>query len=402
MDPARPEAVDLFSGAGGLTAGLERGGFTTVAAVDDDADCVATLNAARQRRVLIDESRCYLDGTRIVQADIGDIRARDLRPDGADRRWRPTLLAGGPPCQPFSSAGRQKGVEDPRGRLFLHFVRLADELKPPYVLFENVRGLLTAKTPDGIPGGVLAMVQEAFEEVGYATRFALLNAADYGAAQRRVRLYMLASRGRALPGFPEPTHAREPDDTRDRIVKPWVSLGEWLADQPRPHPDDVVRPSQSRHDALMQLEPGTGLRTGGVIEANRPGGHWGYRQDCFLADPSLPARTIRSASTPDWIRLEDDSLRRLTWRECAGLQGFPDDWPFQGTVASRFRQIGNALQGHVADALAATLRSAADDTRPRRPKSAPWPTEFHRRVRYTAMEGRVNGESRAAARRRVH
>lgn len=242
------------------------------------------------------------------------------------------------------------------------------------------------------------MVQDAFEDAGYATRFALLNAADYGAPQRRVRLFMLASRGRGLPEFPAPTHAREPDDTLLRVVKPWVTLGEWLADQPEADPGDVVRPPGSRREALEALAPGTGLRTGGVVESNRPGCHWGYRQDCFLADPDLPARTVRSASTPDWVRGGDGSLRRLTWRECAGLQGFPDGWAFQGTVASRFRQIGNAVQGHVADALAATLADAAADTRRRQPRSAPWPAEFYRRVRYTAAEHRVNGGARAAAR----
>ncbi|MGH3923526.1 MAG: DNA cytosine methyltransferase [Pseudonocardiaceae bacterium] len=151
--------------------------------------------------------------------------------------------------------------------------------------------------------------------------------------------------------------------------------------------------------ALSALQPGTGLRSQGIVEANRPGGHWGYRQDCFVADLALPARTIRAASTPDWIRQQDGrSLRRLTWRECAGLQGFPTGWRFTGTVASRFRQIGNAVQGDVAAALGAVLLSALSQERSARPRSAEWPAEFHRRVRYTAMEDRVNGAYRAAAR----
>lgn len=394
------QAVDLFCGAGGLTAGLERAGFHTVAAIDQDRDCIATLEATRAARIPSAPGRTHLDGTRVLQADVADLCGSDLRPPHAPTDWQPALLAGGPPCQPFSSAGRQRGVEDPRGRLFLHFVRLAAELQPPFVLFENVRGLLTAKTPDGRPGGVLELVQRSFEEVGYACRFALVNAADHGAAQRRVRLFMLAAHGRRLPEFPAPTHAREPDDTLLDVRKPWTTLAEFLADRPEPDPRDVVRPPPSRRDALAALRPGQGLRSGGIVEANRPGGHWGYRQDCFLADPRMPARTVRAASTPDWIRLPDDSLRRLTWRECAALQGFPDGWDFQGTAASRFRQIGNAVQGDVAFALGRSLAAAAADTRPRRPRSAPWSDDLLRRVRYTAMEQRVNGTVRAEHRRR--
>ncbi|MGH8883661.1 MAG: DNA cytosine methyltransferase [Egibacteraceae bacterium] len=392
--------VDLFCGAGGLTAGLEAVGWRTVAAVDRDCDCTATLalTSAAGLRVPDGSGRTFLQGTRLVHGDVTELSAVDLRPPGANSRWRPDLLAGGPPCQPFSSAGRQLGVADPRGQLFLEFVRLADELKPRFILFENVRGLVTAKTPDGRPGGVLRRIQEEFEGIGYACRFQLLNSADYGAPQRRVRLFMLASSDRPLPRLPPPSHSASPQPQLVDGRKPWVTLGEFLAAQPEPDPADVVRPPASRLAALSALPPGTGLRSQGIVEANRPGGHWGYRQDCFVADLALPARTIRAASTPDWTRQPDGGLRRLTWRECAGLQGFPTGWCFTGTVASRFRQIGNAVQGDVAAAIGAVLLSALSQDRSARPRSAQWPAEFHRRVRYTAMEHRVNGAHRAAAR----
>lgn len=402
-DARRPAVIDLFSGAGGLSAGLEAAGWQSVAAVDHDPHCLRTLESTRAAGVPVAErpGHAHLDSSRLMLADVADLCARDLRPAGAPRSWRPDLLAGGPPCQPFSSAGRQGGVEDPRGRLFLDFVRLADELRPRYVLFENVRGLLTAKTPDGRPGGVLEVIQRSFEEIGHACRFGVLNAADYGAPQRRVRLFMVASCDRPLPELPEPTHARDPESETligDRR-KPWVPLAQFLALQPEPDPADVVRPKGRRAEELADVPPGKGLRTGGTVEANRPGGHWGYRQDCFVADPELPARTVRAASTPDWLRLEDD-MRRLTWRECAGLQGFPAGWRFEGTAAARFRQIGNAVQGDVARALGEALLDAWRRGGRARPVSPPWPHEFHRRVRYTEMEQRVNGAHRAAARGR--
>jgi DNA (cytosine-5)-methyltransferase 1 len=211
---------------------------------------------------------------------------------------------------------------------------------------------------------------------------------------------MVASRAEQLPDFPAPSHSRDAGDMLDGF-KPWVTLGQFLSSREHVTIDetDVVRPSATRLAELSALEPGTGLRSVGIVEANRPGGHWGYRQDCFVADPQLPARTIRAASTPDWIRLSDGSLRRLTWRECAALQGFPEGWQFQGGLSPRFRQIGNAVQGDVGRAIGRTLFNAAREVRRARPVSPPWPSEFHRRVRYTAMEHAVNGRHREAARR---
>lgn len=396
-----PTAVDLFCGAGGLLAGLESAGWNTVSAIDADRDCIETLRRTQSGRLSIpgQRQRVFLSGTRLLQADIAVVRGKDLKPAGVTKTWRPDLLCGGPPCQPFSSAGRMLGIEDPRGRLFLDFVRVADELRPRFILFENVAGLVTAKTPDGTPGGVLRLVQQAFEDIGYACRFHLLNAADYGAPQRRVRLFMLASRDEALPEFPHATHARCDGAQPILGVRSWVTLGEFLSTQPEPDAVDVVTPSPRRARELATLRPGTGIRAAGIIEANRPSGHWGYRQDCFLADPNLPARTIRAASTPDWVKLSDGMLRRLTWRECAGLQGFDPRWDFVGTIASRFKQIGNAVQGDLARVLGRHLIESASHRERARPASAPWPPSFTKRVKYTAMEHAVNGSHRAAARR---
>ncbi|MFI6941945.1 DNA cytosine methyltransferase [Streptomyces sp. NPDC050418] len=396
----KPTLVSLFSGAGGLDAGLERAGFHTVSATDFDANCMKTLAEVQSAKIPVrgQSGSFHLDGTRLIHASAEDISPADLRPAGANSRWRPDVLSGGPPCQPFSSAGRQRGIEDPRGKLFLEFVSLADQLKPRIILFENVRGLVTAKTPDGEPGGVLRMIRSSFEEIGYATRFKLLNAADFGAPQRRIRLFMIAAKDRALPDFPEPTHSRDAGDTLLGSVKPWVSLGEFLSGQPAPDPSEIIHPTGSLIDELANLVPGTGVKSGGIVEANRPSGHWGYRQDRFLADLKLPARTIRAATTPDWIRLEDGSMRRLSWRECAALQGFPREWAFQGTTASKFRQIGNAVQAEMAEKIGLMLMRSISSSKRVSPVSASWPAEFHKWMAYTAMEHNTNGKHRAAAR----
>jgi DNA (cytosine-5)-methyltransferase 1 len=392
--------VDLFCGAGGLSSALERMGWSTVSAVDNDRDAIATLSRVKQSHMPIGDSfrEAYLANAKLLHADVSDVRADDLRPRGFPKSWRPTLLAGGPPCQPFSSAGRQAGVDDPRGGLFREFVRIADELRPRFVLFENVRGLITAKCPDGEPGGVLRLVQSSFEEIGYACRFGILNSADFGAPQRRVRLFMLASSSYELPTFPRATHTGKPNEQGLFGLAPWVTLGECLHACPEPDPIDVVRPAASKLAQLEELNPGEGLKARGIVEANRPSGHWGYRQDSFLADSGLPSRTIRAASTPDWIRDTEGELRRLTWRECAALQGFPAEWCFSGSIASRFRQIGNAVEGRIAMAIGQSLLDHSSTARRRKPTSPPWPDYFHKRVRYTSMEESVNGEHRRRAR----
>lgn len=386
----KPTVVELFAGAGGLSSSLEAAGWRSVAAVDNDADAIETFHNNKKRG--------FFKGTKLIHADIRDVGGKCLRPDNATPRWQPDLLAGGPPCQPFSSAGSMRGIDDPRGQLFQQFVRLARELKPRFILFENVAGLVTAKTPDGRVGGVLRRIQRDFEEIGYGCRFDLLNAADYGAPQRRVRLYMIAARNERLPEFPPPTHSREPSLER----APWITLGQFLSQRPMPDPADVVRPAPSRADALSKLVPGTGLRSNGIVEANRPSGHWGYRQDCFLADTDVPSRTIRAATTPDWLRIKSGDMRRLTWRECAALQGFPDNWEFAGNIGSRFRQIGNAVQGHIGCAIGTALQRAAMVAEPASATSAGWPPSFHKRVRYTAMEEVVNGAHRRAAKERTN
>lgn len=399
-----PGVISLFSGAGGLDVGLERAGWDTRVATDFDRDCAETLTASQQAGIQIAErhDRTYLDGTRIVHADVAELDAAALMPPGALADWRPDLVAGGPPCQPWSSAGLQQGFDDPRGRLVEHFIRLVEELKPRFVLFENVRGLVTAVGDSGRPGDALRVIQQSLENIGFASTVALVNAADFGAAQRRVRLFLIASSDHRLPSFPDPTHAAAEELNLLEPREPWVQLGEFLARLGAPDAADVVRPSGKRADELAELVPGTGLRTTGRVEANRPGGHWGYRQDCFLADPTLPSRTIRAATTPDWVKEADGSLRRLTWRECAALQGFPPDWRFSGTVASKFRQIGNAVQADAATAIGRVILEAlAEGPAPVPPETAPWPAEFHRRVRYTVAEHRVNGKHRVRVRATV-
>ncbi|MHB8796461.1 MAG: DNA cytosine methyltransferase [Candidatus Nanopelagicales bacterium] len=391
----KPTVVSLFSGAGGTDVGLERAGWEPVHLSDIDESAVQTLKSTQAAGIPIPgHARAYLEGARIVRADVRELGHSDVRPSGAGSTWRPALLAGGPPCQPWSSAGKQRGLADPRGQLLVEMTRMAAELRPHFVLLENVRGLLTAVGPTGRPGEILSLIQSGFEEIGYATRFAILNAADFGAPQRRVRLYMIATAEHRLPHFPEPSHSRAPM----LGMEPWLTLRQALAAVGCLGDCDVVLPSGDRGGLIRSLAPGTGLKTGGVVENNRPGGHWGYKQDCFMADLDLPSRTIRAASTPDWVREDSGRVRRLTWMDCAALQGFPPEWRFEGSTASRFRQIGNAIQSVMAERIGEALLANLSTRRPHDLASARWPDEFLKRIRYTMAEHRTNGHHRVRVR----
>lgn len=386
-----PTLVSLFSGAGGLDIGLEDAGFQSLFATDADADCVQTLTINKQQEILSSSGRPHLSSAKIVLSDVADLSSKDIL-DSTGQEL--DLLVGGPPCQPFSSSGKQLSVLEKRGQLFLHFVRLAEEIQPRAILFENVRGLVTARGQSGEPGEALASVKASFEDIGYATSFALLNAADYGCPQRRVRLFMIAAKDFCIPSFPLPTHSRSPETGLFGSVSEWKTLGDLLSELPPPKDEEIVRPTAQLSSKLAEIGPGSGLKSPGRSEPTRPGGHWGYRQGTFIADPELPARTVTASSSQDWIRTTDGLLRRLTLRECAALQGFPVDWMFFGNKASQFRQVGNAVPVAFGQILGSLLRKALRQKRILNPTSEALPAYMKAAVAYTKRDHARNSVAR--------
>lgn len=302
-----------------------------------------------------------------------------------------TLLAGGPPCQSWSSGGRQKGFDDPRGRLVDEYLRIASEVDARWLVFENVRGLLTARGPDGVPGSALAHVRQGLLQRGWQTRVELLNAADYGVPQRRVRLILVGYRVGDAPVIPEPTHG-------DASERSWVSLGDCIAGIDSPSGEEIIRPTGRMAVDLEHLPSGTGAKSPGKREATRPGGHWGYKQGAFIADLRLPARTVTASAQQDWIRDPVLGLRRLSPRECAAIQTFPTDWCFEGKRTDQYRLIGNAVPPLLAAQIGAALRSHIDKVATVAPRSwdvlQPLPDRLQDAIHYTAREERRNGESR--------
>jgi DNA (cytosine-5)-methyltransferase 1 len=381
--------VSLFTGAGGLDIGLERAGFATVAANDIDKHACATLRSNQILKHAIPEADgdFHLTNAKIVECDVVGLDPVDILPDGMPADWRPDALIGGPPCQSFSSAGLQLSMHDPRGLLFLEFVRFAKNMRPRIILFENVRGLVTARGPNGIPGEAVNLIRKSFEEIGYATSFNVLNSADYGAPQRRTRMFMFASDTiTALPDFPVPTHSRD-----GSTGKPWVTLGEFLSGCPDPSEVDIVRPSDSLRVQLESLPDGTGLKSPGRAEPTRPAGHWGYKQGTFIADQGLPARTVTGAATQDWIRRPGVGLRRITLAEAAAIQGFPGEWQFTGSRSAMFKQVGNAVPTVFGEVLGSAMAAALQKEIGSPPKSVPFPNVMHTAISYTLRDDARNG-----------
>lgn len=378
--------ISMFSGAGGLDLGFERAGWTRCFASDLDIDAVATLRANTRPE----------DRDHVGHDDLRELTAADVAARAGLGRGTLDAIVGGPPCQSWSSAGHQMGFADERGQLFRHFIKLANALDPRFIIMENVRGLLTARGLDGEPGSALALLREDLRQEGWQTTVSLLNAADYGVAQRRVRLFIIAHRTGDKPDFPAPTHGKLPEGG----LKKWATLRECLAgveitDQ------DIIRPTPKLGAQLALIEPGSGVKSPGKAEATRPGGHWGYKQGAFIADLALPARTVTASTAQDWIIDPNHGLRRLCPRECAAIQSFPKEWKWEGKRASVYRQIGNAVPPRLAEAIARNLRAhierMAPAERTKVTELAPLDKRLMAAIAYTKRDDARNGESRRSS-----
>lgn len=391
-------AVSIFTGAGGLDIGFERAGFDIISTLEIHPQYCDTIRLNQSKKIPITETtegKTFFQGTKIINADIAKICGDDLTitPQTVD------CLIGGPPCQAFSSAGKQQSIFDKRGTLIYEYFRILNELKPKTFLFENVRGLVTARGRKAEPGEILKELLDMFSGAGYNCRVRLLNAAEYGAYQRRVRCFIIGSNIAAAPFFPDPLFSEKeeisliPEMGRQR----WRTLGEYLDKYADLDESGWIRPSMELAEQLNSIPCGKGLKSKGRVEATRPGGHWGYRQGTFIADLSKPARTVTGSSSQDWIRMSDGSLRRLTLKEVAGLQGFPDEWEFCGSKADQYQQVGNAVPTVFGEILGKTLAdylkggylSMPANNEPELPK------DIKEAIRYTKYDHEKNGAYRA-------
>ncbi|GAA6618440.1 DNA cytosine methyltransferase [Scytonema sp. NUACC26] len=176
-------ALSLFSGAGGLDLGLMQAGFDILACIEIDPHCCHTSRASANR-----------DGrsTRVIEDDIRNVEPTQLMGELLLLPGKLDLLCGGSPCQSFSQIGKRGCLEDERGTLLFEFVRFAQVLQPKVILIEQVKGLLNAPDRNGKIGGVYELLQMQLQELGYELKMKVIRAVEYGVAQMRERVFIVA------------------------------------------------------------------------------------------------------------------------------------------------------------------------------------------------------------------
>ena len=294
--------LDLFAGCGGLSLGFESAGFSSYG-MESDARCCDTYNANLRGSC---EMVTITPDTNLPNADV---------------------VVGGPPCQPFSVFGHQKGNGDARDG-FPSFISAIKRVRPKIWMFENVRGMMYRNKD------YLEAVLGRLRRMGYQVDCSLLNAVHYGVPQNRVRVIAVGHYGGF--NFPEGTEMA-------------VTAGEAVGDTASAHDSDskFLTPSMDRYVAAY--ERASQLVTPRDLHMDKP------------------ARTVTcrnlAGATSDMhrIKMPDGRRRRLTVREGARLQSFPDWFQFSGTETDMFYQIGNAVPPMFAKALAASVKRHLDE-----------------------------------------
>lgn len=368
-------SLELFSGAGGLALGLEQAGFSSVALIERNADACATLRRNRPN-------------WNVLESDIKNASFASFGPV--------ELVAGGPPCQPFSMGGKAIGYDDHRD-MFPQAVRAVRELNPPAFIFENVRGLLRPAFRNYVEFIRLQLTYPEFpisDNVSweqnlrrlqrhhtskpernipaYNVSINLADAADYGVPQRRHRVFFVGFRRdlNARWFFPAPTHGRE------ELLRAQVVTGAYWGEHSirrsttpsRAINGDLETPRlfpaldrwQTVRDALRGLgEPDPSRVADSHLP--QPGaksypGHTGSPLD----EPSkaLKAGAHGVPGGENMMRRPDGSVRYFSVRESARIQTFPDDWKFSGSWTESMRQLGNAVPVRLARAVAHSVAVA--------------------------------------------
>ena len=344
--PRVPSAIDIFCGAGGLSLGLQTAGFNIVAALDNDPAAVQTYRANI--------------GDHITEASVDELTPVDLLATARLEPGECDVLAGGPPCQGFS-VQRRGASDDFRNHLVLRFLSFVEAIRPRFFLLENVRGLTSKRGAH-----YFDRIMERAAQVGYTVLVAKLNAADFGAPQERIRVFMvgqLKSEGSAFFEFPSP-HV---DPAQYSTVR------SAIADLPSPPPDGSPHPKYPLHFREARLS-----RTN--IERFRHIPEGGGRDDlpahlqlpCHINNPSHRHKDVYGRMAWDraspTLTARFDSFSRgrfghpvehrtITLQEGARLQTFPDTFHFFGNREQVARQIGNAVPPLLAHSLGSRMLS---------------------------------------------
>jgi DNA (cytosine-5)-methyltransferase 1 len=404
---SRLSSVELFTGAGGLALGVAAAGFRHRLLLEYNKDACKTLRA---NHAVFGGDACEIFEGDVKAYDFSSISEIDL-------------LAAGAPCQPFSIAGKHRADQDERN-LFPHVFRAQRELRPKAVVVENVKGLLRASLAEFVeyielqlahptvlpidpfdPDGWLRHLPKLRDahtvrddtEFQYTVSKALLNAADFGAPQRRERVFFVAIRDDVGASWlpPRPTHSRaalqlaisgtgqywKKHGLAEKFERNPLLLGKWLREAGDTEPWRTVR------DALEGLPTPIAGREApdyanhiGQPGARSYAGHTGSPVD-------QPAKTLKAGvhgvpGGENMLRNPNGSVRYFTAREAARIQTFPDSYIFSGSWGESLRQIGNAVPVALARAIARSVHECL--SRPisanRALQSSRRPTEVRNRV----------------------
>lgn len=343
--------VSIYSGAGGIDYGFEAAGLDTRVCVEMDPTCCQTIRENR-------------DHWAVIVGDIHNVSTQEiLLKGGFETGDQVDVLIGGPPCQPFSKAGQWatgdiKRLSDPRASTLEEYLRVLREIKPTVFLLENVPDIVVGEKKE-----VLEMFEEKLNEINtlegtnYEWRYAILNAADFGAPQNRRRFFMIGSIDGTAFSFPEPTHGTGQAGLFDINLEPYRNAWDAFYDLPEETNLDELQMQGRWAGLLPSVPPGENY----LYHTNRGNGQpifgWRTRYWSFLQklSPTLPSWTIQAQPGPAIGPFHWDN-RMLSARELARLQTFPDDVVFNCERRQYQKMLGNAVPSLLAEILAREIR----------------------------------------------
>ena len=330
----RMNIVSLFSGCGGLDLGFEKAGFNIPVANEFDKSIWETFKVNHPSTHLIEG-----DIRKVTKDDI--LKYFDDEVDG---------IIGGPPCQSWSEAGSLKGIEDERGQLFFDYIRILKELRPKFFLAENVSGMLANRHSNAVEN-IFAKLNEA----GYDVSLNMVNAKDYGVAEERKRVFYIGFRKDLNISFKFPKGSTVNDADK-------ITLRDIIWDLQY---TAVPAGTKNHHnaEAVNNNEYFTGAFSPMFMSRNRVK-TWDEQaftvqasgRQCQL-HPQAPKMVKHDKNDCRFVESQEHLYRRMTIREVARVQGFPDDFKFiYKDTNTAYKMIGNAVPVNLAYEIATAIR----------------------------------------------
>lgn len=325
------KVISLFSGAGGLDLGFERSGFEIAMANEYDKTIWATYERNHKAP--------------LIKGDIRNIKESEF-PSDIDG------IIGGPPCQSWSEAGALRGINDSRGQLFFDYIRILKNKKPKFFLAENVSGMLADRHSDAVHN-----ILNMFKESGYDVSLTLVNASDYGVPQDRKRVFYIGFRNDLNIKFQFPTPTTASNESKKTLKDAiWDLYGK-----------EVPALSKNKTNGVLEIlnhEYFTGAYSTIFMSRNRVRA-WdepaftvqASGRQCQL-HPQAPKMEKIGLNKCQFVEGKENLYRRLTVRECARVQGFPDDFEFiYNDVDDGYKMVGNAVPIELARIVANAIRN---------------------------------------------